>query len=183
MPLPTFCLCHSIYLECPFPSDGLLSNSTLPWAQILPRLWSLTLSISSEVPLFLLNSNSNNCLNKSFDNHPSLCEISLILFFKIMLLILFFKIMWILSPLLNYTLFKGRVSILEFSTASRMSTMEGSRVSLNLRGWAVVACYEEDRKKRWVKEALGVHWVIFFLSIANKTDSCRGKVNLYRRHR
>lgn len=121
-----------------------LSNSTYPLAQIPFPLRSLTLSISSEI-LFLLNSYSNVYLNNPFDNHPSTCKISLIAFFKMFCSQVCH--MCVFSPLLDCTLFKGRVYFLECVTASRMPTVAGSRVSLNLWSWSVAACYEGGNRK------------------------------------
>lgn len=143
----TFILLMPLHLPgMPFSSWS--SNSTHPLAQIPLPLWSLTLSVSSEV-LFLLNSNSNFCLKNSFGNHPSSCEISLNSFLKNVLS------HGVFSPMLDCTLLKGRVSILEFATASGMPTTAGRRVSLNLRGLTVAACYEGgDRKKTGLGRAL-----------------------------
>lgn len=55
--------------------------------------------------------------------------------------------MCVFSPLLDCTLLKGRLPVLEFATASRVPTMAGSRISLNLCGSAVAAFYEGGYRK------------------------------------
>lgn len=60
------------------------------------------------------------------------------------------------SPLLDYTLFKDKVFILEFVTTSKMPTMAGSRISLNLCSGSVAANEEtesrqKETEKLWVR--------------------------------